>query len=87
VLVAGALSPRSGGTRIVIERRTCLGRICSYVRVGRLTARTAPDGRFLLRYRAIRDGDYRFSVSATPPPGDPRFVLVVPTRIGSRNES
>jgi hypothetical protein len=48
-----------------------------------VTVRTAPNGRFSLRYSATRDGAYRFSVSATPPPGDPRFVLVVPTRIES----
>ena len=66
-----------------IERRTCRGRDCRYLRVRSVTVRTAPDGRFSLRYSATRDGPYRFSVSATPPPGDPRFVLVVPTRIES----
>jgi hypothetical protein len=87
VLAAGALTPGSGPTHITIERRTCRGRNCRYLRVRSVTVRTAPDGRFSLRYRATRDGGYRFSVSATPPPGDPRFVLVVPTRIGSLNES
>ena len=87
VLAAGALSPGSGPTHITIERLTCRGRSCRYLRVRRVTVGTAPDGRFSLRYRATRDGAYRFSVSATPPPGDPRFVLVVPTRIESFDQS